>query len=406
MNHELEPMSAGPNGRLTARVPPGPEDPFSQVAMVRGKTHRLTNALWRRWWVFVLSFLIIGVPAVYFTMVQPPRFESKAIMWVATQPNLPQSRLYLEGEGMTTYIGTQAQLFKSRILQERALAEIRSLYPEVAAITNEPPFELSVRTSTKASILELKATGPSSASTQAFLDAVMEEYRAFKADSRKQSSSGPLSTLTDEIKKVQEQVRTQQNQLTRFQVSNNISYLTEHGLSAGSHLARLQETLSDLRTEYRLLTLLTPGEFRSLSQRPEISPSGTVVPGERESQALAVNSAAPQSAYYQALQQLQLLKARRDEFSKVLRPTHSKMQKLSQEIDGLEQLLKKLESLGEEQALAQMNNRKKSIELQIENLEAQYRSWETNAAHASAMLAEYDLMKQETQRSQALYDRL
>jgi capsular exopolysaccharide synthesis family protein len=134
--------------------------------------------------------------------------------------------------------------------------------------------------------------------------------------------------------------------------------------------------------------------------------SDNTIPGQRAASALALNSAAPQTAYYQALQQVQLLKAKRDEFAQVLRPTHSKMVKLNQEIAGLEQLLKTLQDEGEQRALAQMANRKKSLELQIENLENQYKAWETNAVEASRKLAEYDRMKQELQRSQALYDRL
>ena len=152
--------------------------------------------------------------------------------------------------------------------------------------------------------------------------------------------------------------------------------------------------------------MLTPAQFSGLSEGSEVSISDTAVPGEKAARALAINTAAPQSAYYQALQQIDLLKAQRDEFSQVLRPTHSKMVKLNQEIAGLEQLLKTLQDEGEQRTLAQMVNRKKSLELQIQNLESQYRTWETNATEASQKLAEYDRMKQDIQRSQALYDRL
>src|SRR5581483_718041 len=84
----------------------------------------------------------------------------------------------------------------------------------------------------------------------------------------------------------------------------------------------------------------------------------------------------------------------------------SKMVKLNQEISGLEQLLNTLKTAGGQRALAQMENRKKSLELQIESLESQHHAWESNAVAASSKLAEHERLKQELQRSQALYDRL
>ena len=97
-------------------------------------------------------------------------------------------------------------------------------------------------------MVELGAVGPTPEATQAFLDAVMDEYLVFKTFSRKRTSSGALSSITDQINDVQKQIQQQENQMTLFQMSNNISYLTEHGLSAGSHLSKLVEILSNLRT--------------------------------------------------------------------------------------------------------------------------------------------------------------
>ena len=258
----------------------------------------------------------------------------------------------------------------------------------------------------KNSVIELRATGSSPAATQVFLDAVMDEYLALKKNSRKRISSGALTSITDQINEVEKQMQKQQAQVSLFQTSNNIPYLTEHGLSAGSHLAKLDETLSELRTEHSILELITPAEFRGLSEGSPGALSGPALPGEKAARALAMNTAAPQSAYYEALQQVELLKATRAEFARVLRPAHSKMVKLNQEIAGLEQLLKTLQDDGEQRALAQMEDRKKSLDLQIQNLESQYRTWETNAAEASGKLTDYDRMNQDLQRSQALYDRL
>ena len=408
-NYELELRRNGGYEQPPARLRSGPGDHFAQATQLRAQLSRYLTALRKRWWVIFGSLLMIGGPAVLYSVTRPPSYRSQAMMWLTGKVALPHQEAY--AEGVSSYIGTQAELMKNPSLQLRALEKVSLRFPWVArpktnAASAQFPFELSVRGSIKSAVLELRATGPDREATQAFLDAVMEEYDAYKRDSRKKTSSGALSSLTEQIHEVERQIQKQQDQLTQFQVSNNVSYLTEHGVSAGSHLSKLTEVLSDLKTEQQLLELLTPGQFKGLAEGPQGVLSDMAVPGEKAARALSPATSATETAYYQALQQIQILKARRDEFGRVLRPTHSKMVKLNQEIAGLDQLLKTLQDDGEQRALARMEDRRKALQLQIANLESQYHAWETNGADASRKLAEYDRMRQEMQRSQALYDRL
>lgn len=411
MNDDLHPVVPQPIDQGQILLPAPPPDRFSTAAALRTQLHRCATALRRRWWVLVLPFLFIAGPIVYYAVIRPPTFRSEAIMWLTSKLNLPGGG-ELFSEELTSYMGTQVELINSPAIQFRAFQKVRSAFPEVAAsATNAQPehlpFKLSVKLLPKSSVLELEAKGPYAEATRAFLDAVMDEYLAVKRASRQQTSVSALAGITEQIKEVEKQIRRQQDGLTAFGTSNNVSYLTEHGLSAGSHQAKLAGVLSDLRTELHLLELLTPEQFKDLANGSQYSFSDGTAPGEKASRALAVNANwAADTAYYEALQQSEVLKVQRDEFSKVLRPTHSKMVKLNQEIAGLDELLKALKKEGGQQALAQMANRKKSLELQIQNLETQYHDWETNAAEASLKLAACDRMKQDLQRSQALYDRL
>ncbi len=364
MPPDLHPLVPQQDGQRFILLPAPPQDRFSKATTLHVQVRRYATALRKRSWVLLLSLVAIGGPAVFLAVTKPPTFQSQALMWLAARLNLPNAGSY--AEDLASYIATQAQLIKSPVIQSRALEKVRARFPALAAAKRNAAsaglhFDLTVRSSLKGSVVELRAVGPAAQATQAFLDALMDEYRAFKNDSRKRTSSGALSSITGQVNEVQKQIQQQQDELTLFQVSNNISYLTEHGLSAGSHLAKLVEILSDQQTEYRLLELLTPEQFKDLAKGSQYSFSDSPVPGERASRALAVNANwAADTAYYQALQQIEVLKAKRDEFSQVLRPTHSKMVKLNQEIAGLDQLLKTLKDEGWQQALAQMANRRKS----------------------------------------------
>ncbi len=394
----------GPHQAMPQRA----QDRFSQASLFHTQLGRYLSALRRRWWILLLSLTLIGGPAVFYAAVKGPTFQSQALMWVASRLNLTGGGVY--AEEVTSYVATQAALIKSPNIQLRAFEKVRARFAKLLQAKgtspgSDSPFELMVRNSTKNSVLELRATGPAPEPTRAFLDAVMEEYLDFKKHDLHRVASSAVVGISNQTYEVELQLQQHQRQIGAFQTNNNVPYLIEHTTSAGGHLARLGAVLSDLRTEKHVLELLTPEQFSSPARAAIGAIADTSGLGRRAPESAGPPDVASQF-FYQALQQLQLLKAKREEFAQVLRTNHSKMMKFQQEITGLEQLLKTLKEEGALQTRAQMTNRMKSLELQIENVESQYRAWETNAAEASGKLAEFDRMKQDMQRSQALYDRL
>lgn len=369
---------------------------------MRAQVQRGFSALRRHWWVPVVSLVLFGGPGIFYSAITPRTFRSQAVLWMGERLELPEGRM--RSEELSSYLGTQVELLKSALIKTRAIAKVRERFPNAQAA--DFVFDLSVRSALKSSTIEVTATGVSPRPVSGFVDAVIQEYLAYKNEFRKNSSLSALSAITSQIKELETQISEKENGLSAFETSNNISFLTESGTSAGSHLARINGQLSDLRTERHLLELLTPAEFKDMSQVPAGASTGVSVPGQQAAQSLASASSAQETGYYQALQQLELLKARRDDFAKVLRPTHSKMIKLNQEIAGLEQLLDTLKNQGEQQVAAQMANRKKSLNLQIQNLESQYGTWQTNAFEASRLLDQHERMKQELERYRGLYTRL
>lgn len=410
MNSDLHPVPGANGNQLPDASACQLSDRFDAAAGLHLQVQRYRTALRKRWWVLLLCLLFIGAPAVVYSLRQPPTFRSQAMMWLTSRLNLPGGAGFFLEE-ISSYLSTQADLMKSAAIQQRAFERVRAAFPQVALLATNPqparlPFNLVVKTSPKSSVITLEATGPFPQPTRAFLDGVMAEYLDLKKRSYQRASVGALAGISDQIREVENQIRGQQDQLTAFEMSNNISYLTEQGSSAGSHLAKLSEMLSDLRTERQLLDLITPEQFLDASTGDRNAISSTTLPVERAPRAAEAAMQASDTAYYQALQQLEMLKATRDDFARVLRPTHSKMVKLNQQIAGLEQLIQTIKQQGTQRALAQMANRKKSIDLQVQSLEDQYREWETNSVLASGKLATHERMKEDLQQSRSLYDRL
>ena len=174
-----------------------PTDRFLATSKLYVRLHRHQILFRKYWWMLLLVFLLTTVPAYLLTMATPRAFRSEARMWLTGKLDLSEGRLYTEE--LVNFLGTQADLLRSRAIQERALEKtrqqltnspalrpvpgtldvLRSVVSSSAASSNAAtafPFRLKVAESSKSSILELRATGAEPVSTRIFLNALMTEY--------------------------------------------------------------------------------------------------------------------------------------------------------------------------------------------------------------------------------------
>ena len=106
--------------------------------------------------------------------------------------------------------------------------------------------------------------------------------------------------------------------------------------------------------------------------------------------------------YFRAKQRLLLLQAEQQELGRYLRTNHPKMVAMSEDIGRWEQLLK----IFRMQSAEQLESRKASLALEIQNLEKDVKGWERKLLDVQVASAEYQRLKGNSQRIQALYDRL
>ena len=369
-----------------------PADHFVSASKLHSRLYRWRLLFGRYWWVFAAIMALAIGPVYYFTANSSRIFESKARMWLAGKIDLREGRLYTEE--LINYLGTQAELLRSARIHDRALLKSTG--------TNRPPnglspFQLKVTESSKSSILELRAIGPEPASTRAFLDHLMTEYLNFKQESREKSSDRTVASVNAEVKELARELEEQQEKLHAFQSSNNVVFLQEQGNSAGSYLASLNKQLANLRTELRLLQLLQPEQWiEAQNHKKDSSPENAAM------QEVMASLAGPQLDLFKATQQMQLLKAKREELSRFLRPLHPKIVKLDEDIKTQE----KMAQVSRDEAVKQMNHRRQAVELQIKSLEAASIEWEDKAVETSRKIADYDRIRQDVQRLQTAYDKM
>jgi capsular exopolysaccharide synthesis family protein len=314
-------------------------------------------------------------------------------MIVSIKLNIAEGSVYTEE--LSNFLGTQAALMQSGVVLNRAHARVTLQKPEV----RWQPVGLKVTVSPKTTIFVLQATGGDPEYTRAFLQACMEEYIALKKEMRTQTSDTTVAGLTEEVIRLEKDLRNADAELLEFQSTNTVLLSQEQGNSAGNYLAALNLRLATRKSEYDLLQMLTVDQNLDLQQ----APSAAVLPANG-----ATDTSPPAGGdrtdtdYLRAKQQLLLLQAEQEELGRYLRTNHPKMIAMNEEIVRREQLLK----IFRLQSAEQLESKKASLAVEIQNLEKDMKQWDVKALEIQAKVAEYQRLKGNSQRIQALYDRL
>ena len=359
------------------------------------RLQRFRSLLVSKWWLPVLGVALgLGAESALW-MLGKPTYASVGRMIVSMKLAIPEGSLYTEE--LSNFLGTQAALMQSMAVINRAHARV------MAQDTNlvYQPVNLKVNILPKTTIFVLQASGEHPLYTQRFLQACMEEYVDFKKEMRTKTSDLTLVGLSDGVEKLSKEIKTADQELVEFQSTNSVLLLDQQGNSTLNYLVALNQRLAGLKSEYELLQSL------SLVQNLERKEQGSS-PLPSAEQLLSTSSGSvsandpAQSDFFRANQQILLLKAQQEDWGQYLRPKHPRMMALAEEISRRERLL----DIFIQQSGEQLTNYQASLVLQIQNLEKDVKAWDAKSMEISRQSAELQRLKGNSQRVQALYDRL
>lgn len=355
--------------------------------MGRVQVLRYLGNLRKRWWIIALTVSIGLCASAWFVAQLPPAYLSQGRLMVSGQIQLSEGARYTEE--LVNFFGTQIELMQSGEVKKRAHSRVHALRPDLAP----EDVKLEVGQLAKTAIFVMRCTGQSPLYTQAYLDACMDEYMATKKEMRDQKTNTTTAAIADELVRLEKEMVKHEEDMHDFQKENNIGFLTEEGNSAGIYLAQLNRQLTDLTTEYDLLALL------DLDQTVDRQAGGPER-GSKENSALS--SFGPMADYQKAKQQVQALKAEKENLSRYLRPKHPQIVAYTDEIAKGERLIETFRA----QSVDTLKNRRESIRLQIENLTGVSKTWEAKALDLGRRIAEFNKIKSKSERTKAQYDRL
>ncbi|HEY5912474.1 MAG TPA: polysaccharide biosynthesis tyrosine autokinase [Verrucomicrobiae bacterium] len=355
----------------------------------------------RKWWVLAAGVVVGGAVVAGVARFQAAAYVSAGQMIVNVKLALPQGSLFTEELG--NFLGTQAALMQSDVVINRAFTRVAS------GMTNAPgrPPELRVSVSPRTTIFNLRATGPDPGFTRAFLQATMEEYIRLKREMRKQTSESTVADLTEEVLTVERALRKSEEEVAEFQGTNSLVWIEEQGNTMGNYLAGLNQRLGALKSEHDMLQSLTLDQNLQRGERSGEAGAAGGAGGEAAGGAEAATNAVVNNNtlavdYLKARQQLLLMKAEQQDLAQYLRPKHPKMVTMSEEIARRERLLE----IYRQQNAEQLEARKASVALQIQNLEKDLNDWNGRFVELSRKSSQYQRLKANAQRLRALYQQL
>jgi polysaccharide biosynthesis transport protein len=371
---------------------PGKNSFSSFWTRIRIQIGRYLDLLRRRWWLLLLTISLGLCAAAWYLSQQPPAYLSVGRLMVSGQIRITEGAQY--SEELFNFFGTQVELMQSGEVRQRAHKRVQALHPDLP----RDEVKLEVGQVPRASIFIMRALGRSSAYTQAYLDACMEEYVSVKKQMRSQKSESTAGAIGDELVQLEKEMQKDELETHEFQKENNIGFLREEGNSAGIYLAGVNRRLADLRTEFDLLARL---DLDQNLERQPMSPQTVSETGGPQQEA-GMASFGPLAEYQKAKQKLEELFTEREDLAKNLRPKHPTMVALDEQISKSQALIESYRK----QSMEAIKTRREAIRLQIENLEEIAKQWGIKAIDLSRRIADFEKIKSKQERTKAQYDRL
>lgn len=354
-------------------------------------------AIRKFWWIILITLFLSVTGAVLNFYLTPPVFVSYAKMWQTQKLQLPEAG-FTEDTG--NFFGTLNDVLKSGNVRQDAIRLLQS------SATNNIVYDrngnvidvaINVYEQPRSSVFVLEAESSNPAFTPLYLNALMTAYREYMRTVRKDVSGDTLASISEQVQRLERDLKTDQDALTEFEQTNNFDVLKQENEGDAAYLDKLKNSLSDYQLQTRLLDAVSLEKDASLPGTTNILAS-PLFDSIRDSSSVSSPADQSQTAY----QDIELLKLQRDRLSKNLRPEHPKIIELDKQIERSQKLI----DLYREGNRQQIETARKALKIRMDNVQESIGEYENKVSSASKLIAEADRLKVNVARNQALYDRL
>jgi succinoglycan biosynthesis transport protein ExoP len=378
-------------------------EPMGAPSASKFRIQKLLFYLRKFWWIplVTLAFSTATTIAIFFHT--PPTFVSDGSMWETEKLRLPDGAAFADGQDNSfdrnNYLGTQDELLHSKMMRELTLNRMQAFATNQIKLDkdgNPLPVDIQVFSSPKSSVYTVEARSANPAFTSAYLDALLQSYLEYRKNVRREVSGDTLASISEQVQRLERDMKAGQEVLTEYEQSNNFAVLQEESTIEATYLVKLKTELSDYQLE---IQLLAAKELQADSGQSEATNASDTIFNLLSSSG---SPATASSGRMDADKQIQMLKLDRERLAKYLLPKHPKMVKLDEDIARAQKLLDVYSQQNHEQIAAA----RQALQIKIDSVEQFINEWEAKVADANKRIATADGLKQDVLRNQGMYDRL
>ncbi len=365
------------------------------------KLHRYRCLLFKYWWVVLLTLSLSLCVTAYFQMNKPTTYASSAKLSLnienrSTVADNPGAALAQDPE---TLLGTQVQLMQTAgEVRQNALDILQAKYP------NLPACPVGLDFSPKNTILTILANGTEPRYTQAYLQATIEGYLAYRQKLRSNAENPILKTLNDQLASIREKLREDDEAIIQLQRSSGRVQGAED--KTGEGFDALVQKREVLQADYDRLKLMTPeqGLDRSSGAAANRNAANAANTGAGASPTtqLALDLDNAQAQYREALGQIADIQAQLDLFSQDMTPKHPKIIALNTALETQQRHVKAALVM----AGQRIDGATKFALSQLHDLDAKIEAAKPQVLKDRVARAEYDQLVETKRRDQSAEDRL
>lgn len=367
------------------------------------KFQRYKVLLRRRWWFLLLTAAI----AICFEAL---RITGKTTEYIAIGKIVAGLQVKVgsrDGDVVTNafaqdFYGTQIETLESGALRNHALERVRSLHPELKEIE----VEIRVTQTKGSSILNVAAVGEEAKYTRVYLDALLDEYIAFRKDMLEKSIGTTMNKVIEEVLSRESMVKKTKEALESYLKVNDLTLFEGSRNHAAGYLVSLKNTLNVYETEKKIMERMGLDNYlkqknQGASTLPSAPSPGTTIKDDGSSGALTSTAdqggglSKVESDYINAQGELQLLEAERLRMLRVFRPEHPTVKEMDEKIDGQKALMEILHN----QTLEEWKRRSNAIDVKIDALKDAIKEWEGKAREANDKIVMHQALKTDYERT-------
>ncbi|MFN0079188.1 MAG: M56 family metallopeptidase [Prosthecobacter sp.] len=336
---------------------------------------------------------MISLVAVILTVLAATKVEFKP-----RKPVYQSVAKLVAGGGMTEqpltwqeqredFYGTIIETIESAEMKRRALGRVRALNPDL----QDRDVEILVSQSKGSTIFNVQTRCEDGKYAKVFLDALLDEFIAFRQSVREQAQGNVLKPFLQETETQRKVMEEKAAALTAFQKVNNVVTLTNANNKAAARLSELMEQREAQRTvavEMKLALDSISAALAAKKQEPRLV--GDFIPADTE------------SSYLKTKNELFVLDNERKFMLQTRKPDHAEVLALDEKIAKTKFLL---QSLGDH-ITKDLQQRYEDAPRRIAALDEQCAALEQEGLRLGGNLAEYERLKSEAQVAKEAFQKL